>query len=264
MQMAGKTVLITGSTDGVGRYVAKRLAADGAEVLIHGRDAARAKFASVRNFRGDVGRDHDRAVTVGMDQIVGTHRHPGDTDFTTKIFRMHPGMRGTDRAGQRLKTRRPLRDVADRAIGDDAKAAERLVHIALHLAPERAVADIRPVDVLDHGNARAEAGADIVIIGDAPFGLLGRGQAGLHHRADAYGAGIADHRRQIGKRADQRLGRISDQPALGGDDLHRIANRRRVVTRQSFEDGWGQRAGGLVHERFLRSFRDGRRHALAV
>ena len=43
MNMAGKTVLITGSTDGVGRYVAKRLAADGAQVLIHGRDEARAK-----------------------------------------------------------------------------------------------------------------------------------------------------------------------------------------------------------------------------
>jgi NAD(P)-dependent dehydrogenase (short-subunit alcohol dehydrogenase family) len=43
MKMDGKTVLITGSTDGVGRYVAKRLAADGAKVLIHGRDAARAK-----------------------------------------------------------------------------------------------------------------------------------------------------------------------------------------------------------------------------
>jgi len=43
MTMAGKTVLITGSTDGVGRYVAARLAADGAHVLIHGRDAARAK-----------------------------------------------------------------------------------------------------------------------------------------------------------------------------------------------------------------------------
>src|SRR5215475_235519 len=43
MNMAGKTVLITGSTDGVGRYVAKRLAADGAVVLIHGRDATRAK-----------------------------------------------------------------------------------------------------------------------------------------------------------------------------------------------------------------------------
>jgi NAD(P)-dependent dehydrogenase (short-subunit alcohol dehydrogenase family) len=43
MNMQGKTVLITGSTDGVGRYVATRLAADGANVLIHGRDAARAQ-----------------------------------------------------------------------------------------------------------------------------------------------------------------------------------------------------------------------------
>jgi len=43
MNMGGKTVLITGSTDGVGRYVAKRLAADGANVLIHGRDEERAR-----------------------------------------------------------------------------------------------------------------------------------------------------------------------------------------------------------------------------
>jgi NAD(P)-dependent dehydrogenase (short-subunit alcohol dehydrogenase family) len=43
MDMRGKTVLITGSTDGVGRYVASRLAGEGAHVLIHGRDAARAK-----------------------------------------------------------------------------------------------------------------------------------------------------------------------------------------------------------------------------
>jgi NAD(P)-dependent dehydrogenase (short-subunit alcohol dehydrogenase family) len=43
MKMDGKTVLITGSTDGVGRYIAAQLAAEGARVLIHGRDAARAK-----------------------------------------------------------------------------------------------------------------------------------------------------------------------------------------------------------------------------
>jgi NAD(P)-dependent dehydrogenase (short-subunit alcohol dehydrogenase family) len=43
MSVEGKTALITGSTDGVGRYVASRLAASGAKVLIHGRDAARAK-----------------------------------------------------------------------------------------------------------------------------------------------------------------------------------------------------------------------------
>ena len=52
MDMRGKTVLITGSTDGVGRYVARRLAADGAEVLIHGRDAGRAKALS-EEIRGD-------------------------------------------------------------------------------------------------------------------------------------------------------------------------------------------------------------------
>jgi NAD(P)-dependent dehydrogenase (short-subunit alcohol dehydrogenase family) len=43
MKMTGKTVLITGSTDGVGRYVAAKLAAAGANVLVHGRDEARAK-----------------------------------------------------------------------------------------------------------------------------------------------------------------------------------------------------------------------------
>lgn len=43
MDMAGKTVLITGSTDGVGRYVAMRLAGEGARVILHGRDAGRAQ-----------------------------------------------------------------------------------------------------------------------------------------------------------------------------------------------------------------------------
>ena len=46
MKMDGKTVLITGSTDGVGCYVATQLATAGATVLIHGRDRARAKTLS--------------------------------------------------------------------------------------------------------------------------------------------------------------------------------------------------------------------------
>lgn len=43
MMMGGKTALITGSTDGVGRYVAARLARTGAKVLIYGRDRERAR-----------------------------------------------------------------------------------------------------------------------------------------------------------------------------------------------------------------------------
>ena len=41
MDAEGRTILITGSTDGVGRRVAERLAADGARVLVHGRDRER-------------------------------------------------------------------------------------------------------------------------------------------------------------------------------------------------------------------------------
>jgi NAD(P)-dependent dehydrogenase (short-subunit alcohol dehydrogenase family) len=54
MKMDGKTVLITGSTDGVGRYVAAKLAASGARVLIHGRDKARAKalIEEIKQARG--------------------------------------------------------------------------------------------------------------------------------------------------------------------------------------------------------------------
>ena len=41
--MAGKTALVTGSTSGLGREVAMRLGAMGAEVLVHGRNAERGR-----------------------------------------------------------------------------------------------------------------------------------------------------------------------------------------------------------------------------
>ena len=43
MASQGKTILITGSTDGVGRHVALELATAGATVLIHGRSRERAE-----------------------------------------------------------------------------------------------------------------------------------------------------------------------------------------------------------------------------
>jgi NAD(P)-dependent dehydrogenase (short-subunit alcohol dehydrogenase family) len=41
LSYAGKTVLVTGSTDGLGRELALALAADGAHVIVHGRNAER-------------------------------------------------------------------------------------------------------------------------------------------------------------------------------------------------------------------------------
>ena len=43
LSYTGKTVLITGSTDGLGREIARALAAQGARVIVHGRNAERGK-----------------------------------------------------------------------------------------------------------------------------------------------------------------------------------------------------------------------------
>ena len=55
MNVAGKTIFITGSTDGVGRYVALELAKQGGNLLIHGRDAARGKAVVDEISRGGKG-----------------------------------------------------------------------------------------------------------------------------------------------------------------------------------------------------------------
>jgi NAD(P)-dependent dehydrogenase (short-subunit alcohol dehydrogenase family) len=53
---AGKTVLVTGATDGLGRHVARELAAEGATVLLHGRSRERleAVLEDVRTQAGGV------------------------------------------------------------------------------------------------------------------------------------------------------------------------------------------------------------------
>src|SRR3984893_15759652 len=81
MDVKGKTVLITGSTDGVGRYVAGELARQGAQVLIHGRDAGRAK-AVIDAIKADGGKSTfyqaDLSSLSGArglaDKVAGDHK----------------------------------------------------------------------------------------------------------------------------------------------------------------------------------------------
>jgi NAD(P)-dependent dehydrogenase (short-subunit alcohol dehydrogenase family) len=87
MSVAGKTILVTGSTDGVGRHVAERLAANGASLIVHGRDQARGEAlverieksgGNARFFRTDLASLADvralaetvRRETKGLDVLV--------------------------------------------------------------------------------------------------------------------------------------------------------------------------------------------------
>jgi NAD(P)-dependent dehydrogenase (short-subunit alcohol dehydrogenase family) len=56
VDIAEQTVLITGSTDGVGKVVARRLAEGGARVLLHGRNRDKGE-AVMREIRERTGAD---------------------------------------------------------------------------------------------------------------------------------------------------------------------------------------------------------------
>jgi NAD(P)-dependent dehydrogenase (short-subunit alcohol dehydrogenase family) len=99
----GKTVLITGSTDGLGRELARALAADGAHVIVHGRNVERgqalvdeitkaglgkatfvaADFASldaVRAFADDIAKDHPKLdLLVNNAGVLVTGSQPRQT-----------------------------------------------------------------------------------------------------------------------------------------------------------------------------------------
>jgi NAD(P)-dependent dehydrogenase (short-subunit alcohol dehydrogenase family) len=54
-KLSGKTALVTGSTDGVGRLVARKLGQAGARVLVHGRDPERGARRSTCDSRVEEG-----------------------------------------------------------------------------------------------------------------------------------------------------------------------------------------------------------------
>ena len=78
MNIENKTVLVTGSTDGVGRLVARRLADQGARVIIHGRDRA----------RGERLRDEIRAAKRGSAAFL-----PADLSSLAEVRRLADAVR---------------------------------------------------------------------------------------------------------------------------------------------------------------------------
>jgi NAD(P)-dependent dehydrogenase (short-subunit alcohol dehydrogenase family) len=66
---AGKTVLVTGATDGLGRHVARKLAVKGATVLVHGRNQERLE-AILEDVRGQEGGGEARSYVADLSSLA--------------------------------------------------------------------------------------------------------------------------------------------------------------------------------------------------
>ena len=125
--LAGRTALVTGATAGIGRAVAMRLAENGAQVVVHGRDARRgAELVSAIAERGGRARFVAADLTDAEDverlaaeagQVDILVNNAGVYEFTTT-----PGTTADsfDRHVA-VKTRAPLQLVAAQAPGMDER-----------------------------------------------------------------------------------------------------------------------------------------------
>ena len=69
--LAGKAILVTGSSTGIGYAMAERLIAEGAKVLIHGRDAAEDCLESLeRVVVSLLKREEDACLRLGQSGLV--------------------------------------------------------------------------------------------------------------------------------------------------------------------------------------------------
>jgi len=92
----GKTALITGSTDGVGRMVAKRLGADGWRTLVHGRDRARGQevVAAIGKAGGDA-----ELLIADLSSLAEVRRLAGDVQCATSRLDLLINNAGTGSGG---------------------------------------------------------------------------------------------------------------------------------------------------------------------
>src|SRR3989441_161247 len=182
---------------------------------------------------GDLGRDRERAMVVGVDQVAGLHPEPADLDGQAEIDHVHEAERAY------------LVEVPHRAVREDAGAAERLVDVRLDLAPLRPLA-ARIVEIVDDDDAWGRDGQDVVPPRErgGPVPLPGRGLGADQRRDGVTGEGseLGEERADLGgheplaSRTDvERLDPVREARARdlleGVDEVHQIESFRCRISR---------------------------------
>jgi 3-oxoacyl-[acyl-carrier protein] reductase len=98
LELADKRALVTGSSAGLGEAIARLLAAEGASVVVHGRDASRASRVAesigaadvaIGDLSTDAGADAVAAAAGDVDILVnnaGSYDHLSWTDATPEVW----------------------------------------------------------------------------------------------------------------------------------------------------------------------------------
>ncbi|MFN6547684.1 MULTISPECIES: SDR family NAD(P)-dependent oxidoreductase [Mycolicibacterium] len=99
--LSGKRALVTGSSTGLGQAIAETLAAEGASVVVHGRDASRAKAVAdgIRAGGGDaVSVTGDLTTDAGADAVAAT---AGDIDILVNNAGQYDGLGWSELTAER-------------------------------------------------------------------------------------------------------------------------------------------------------------------
>ncbi|MFI2299877.1 SDR family NAD(P)-dependent oxidoreductase [Actinacidiphila glaucinigra] len=104
LHLTGKKALVTGSSNGLGEAIAKRLAAEGAFVVVHGRDRARAEAVArtITQAGGGAGLAiGDLATDEGADSVHAAATGDGPVDILVNNVGVYdPGRTWTDTASE--------------------------------------------------------------------------------------------------------------------------------------------------------------------
>jgi 3-oxoacyl-[acyl-carrier protein] reductase len=171
-RLNGRTALVTGSTSGIGRAIAKALAAEGAHVVVSGRDAARGAEA-VDAIRAAGGRADFVAADIGASGAAAR-------DLAAEATRVLRGRVDILVNNAGVYPSGPTADLGDASV-------EALLAVNIR-APHALVAALAPAMAARGGGAIVNIGSWIAAIGFGGGPLYGATKAALEQLSRSWAA----------------------------------------------------------------------------